>query len=132
MVVVIRPLVSPSMDSFSFSLWSQVLYSPQLPRSSLIFLPSLSVWRPALKCLSLALSYRPPKTKFFFTITPQPIFLSPGITLTLPIAFRPLEEVRSARQALECEEGCRNRNFRTAHKTEHQGASCSTHTSHLL
>ncbi|XP_006496055.1 cilia- and flagella-associated protein 65 isoform X4 [Mus musculus] len=34
---------------------------------------------------------RPPKTKFFFTIIPQPIFLSPGITLTLPIVFRPLE-----------------------------------------
>ncbi|XP_014640990.1 PREDICTED: coiled-coil domain-containing protein 108 [Ceratotherium simum simum] len=34
----------------------------------------------------------PPKTKFFFTVIPQPIFLSPGITLTLPIIFRPLEE----------------------------------------
>ncbi|XP_011738987.2 cilia- and flagella-associated protein 65 isoform X4 [Macaca nemestrina] len=37
------------------------------------------------------MKYRPPKTKFFFTVIPQPIFLSPGITLTLPIVFRPLE-----------------------------------------
>ncbi|KAL1770997.1 coiled-coil domain-containing protein 108 isoform X1 [Sigmodon hispidus] len=48
-----------------------------------------------LKNLSLKtqkIKYRPPKTKFFFTILPQPIFLSPGLTLTLPIIFRPLEE----------------------------------------
>ncbi|XP_037379967.1 cilia- and flagella-associated protein 65 [Talpa occidentalis] len=38
------------------------------------------------------MKYRPPKSKFFFTIIPQPIFLSPGITFTLPIIFRPLEE----------------------------------------
>ncbi|XP_031223880.1 cilia- and flagella-associated protein 65 isoform X3 [Mastomys coucha] len=47
-----------------------------------------------LKNLSLKtqkIKYRPPKTKFFFTIIPQPIFLSPGIALTLPIVFRPLE-----------------------------------------
>ncbi|XP_021054197.1 cilia- and flagella-associated protein 65 [Mus pahari] len=47
-----------------------------------------------LKNLSLKtqkMKYRSPKTKFFFTIIPQPIFLSPGITLTLPIVFRPLE-----------------------------------------
>ncbi|KAB1279385.1 Cilia- and flagella-associated protein 65 [Camelus dromedarius] len=51
-----------------------------------------------LKNLSLKIQkikYRPPKTKFFFTVIPQPIFLSPGITLSLPIIFRPLEEVRS-------------------------------------
>ncbi|KAM6178404.1 cilia- and flagella-associated protein 65 [Rhynchocyon petersi] len=49
----------------------------------------------ALKNLSLTIQkikYRPPKTKFFFTVIPQPILLSPGITLTLPIFFRPLEE----------------------------------------
>ncbi|KAK2497054.1 hypothetical protein MC885_001204 [Smutsia gigantea] len=49
----------------------------------------------ALKNLSLKIqkmNYRPPKTKFFFTVIPQPIFLSPGITFTLPIIFRPLEE----------------------------------------
>nr|XP_012595751.1 cilia- and flagella-associated protein 65 isoform X1 [Microcebus murinus] len=48
-----------------------------------------------LKNLSLKIqkmTYRPPKTKFFFTVIPQPIFLSPGITLTLPIIFRPLEQ----------------------------------------
>ncbi|XP_008823962.1 cilia- and flagella-associated protein 65 isoform X2 [Nannospalax galili] len=48
-----------------------------------------------LKNLSLKIQkmkYRPPKTKFFFTVIPQPIFLSPGITFTLPIIFRPLEE----------------------------------------
>lgn len=47
-----------------------------------------------LKNLSLKtqkIKYRPPKTKFFFTMIPQPIFLSPGIALTLPIVFRPLE-----------------------------------------
>uniref|UniRef100_A0A8D0U5J0 Cilia and flagella associated protein 65 n=1 Tax=Sus scrofa TaxID=9823 RepID=A0A8D0U5J0_PIG len=38
------------------------------------------------------IKYRPPKTKFFFTVIPQPIFLSPGITLSLPIIFRPLEK----------------------------------------
>ncbi|KAM5267433.1 cilia- and flagella-associated protein 65 isoform 1-T1 [Hipposideros larvatus] len=38
------------------------------------------------------MKYRPPKTKFFFTVIPQPILLSPGITLNLPIIFRPLEE----------------------------------------
>ncbi|XP_049744169.1 cilia- and flagella-associated protein 65 isoform X2 [Elephas maximus indicus] len=49
----------------------------------------------ALKNLSLKIQkikYRPPKTKFFFTVIPQPILLSPGITFTLPIFFRPLEE----------------------------------------
>ncbi|XP_008582718.1 PREDICTED: coiled-coil domain-containing protein 108 [Galeopterus variegatus] len=48
-----------------------------------------------LKNLSLKIQkikYRPPKTKFFSTVIPQPIFLSPGITLVLPIVFRPLEE----------------------------------------
>ncbi|KAM5228716.1 cilia- and flagella-associated protein 65 [Ctenodactylus gundi] len=48
-----------------------------------------------LKNLSLKtqkMKYRPPKTKFFFTVIPQPIFLSPGITFTLPIVFRPLEK----------------------------------------
>ncbi|XP_023366136.1 cilia- and flagella-associated protein 65 [Otolemur garnettii] len=48
-----------------------------------------------LKNLSLKtqkMTYRPPKTKFFFTVIPQPIFLSPGITLMLPIIFRPLEQ----------------------------------------
>ncbi|XP_004402829.1 PREDICTED: coiled-coil domain-containing protein 108 [Odobenus rosmarus divergens] len=49
----------------------------------------------ALKNLSLKtqkMTYRSPKTKFFFTVIPQPILLSPGITFTLPIIFRPLEE----------------------------------------
>ncbi|XP_075789053.1 cilia- and flagella-associated protein 65 isoform X3 [Pelodiscus sinensis] len=38
------------------------------------------------------LSYRPPATKFFITVFPQPIVLSPGMSLTLPIIFRPLEK----------------------------------------
>ncbi|XP_043852035.1 cilia- and flagella-associated protein 65 [Dromiciops gliroides] len=38
------------------------------------------------------LKYRLPRTKFFFTVYPQPIFLSPGMSFTLPIIFRPLEE----------------------------------------
>ncbi|XP_075386330.1 cilia- and flagella-associated protein 65 [Tenrec ecaudatus] len=49
----------------------------------------------ALKNLSLKIqkiNYRPPKTKFFYTVIPQPILLSPGITFHLPIFFRPLEE----------------------------------------
>ncbi|KAI4588253.1 hypothetical protein MJG53_002661 [Ovis ammon polii x Ovis aries] len=48
-----------------------------------------------LKNLSLKIQkikYRPPKTKFFFTVVPQPIFLSPGLTLSLPVIFRPLEK----------------------------------------
>ncbi|NXC35212.1 CFA65 protein, partial [Campylorhamphus procurvoides] len=38
------------------------------------------------------LSYRCPPTPFFFTVFPQPITLSPGMSLTLPIVFRPSEE----------------------------------------
>ncbi|KAM6259969.1 cilia- and flagella-associated protein 65 isoform 4-T4 [Spheniscus humboldti] len=38
------------------------------------------------------LSYRCPSTRFFFTVFPQPITLSPGMSLTLPIVFRPTEK----------------------------------------
>ncbi|NXI43348.1 CFA65 protein, partial [Galbula dea] len=38
------------------------------------------------------LSYRCPSTQFFFTIFPQPITLSPGMSLTLPIIFQPTEK----------------------------------------
>uniref|UniRef100_A0A5F8G2F4 Cilia and flagella associated protein 65 n=1 Tax=Monodelphis domestica TaxID=13616 RepID=A0A5F8G2F4_MONDO len=38
------------------------------------------------------LKYRLPTTKFFFTVYPQSIFLSPGMSFTLPVFFRPLEE----------------------------------------
>ncbi|NWV71542.1 CFA65 protein, partial [Malurus elegans] len=38
------------------------------------------------------LSYRAPSTSFFFTVFPQPITLSPGMSLTLPIVFRPTEK----------------------------------------
>ncbi|XP_009994564.1 PREDICTED: coiled-coil domain-containing protein 108 [Chaetura pelagica] len=38
------------------------------------------------------LSYRCPSTQFFFTVFPQPITLSPGISLSLPIVFRPTEK----------------------------------------
>ncbi|NWX21409.1 CFA65 protein, partial [Aegotheles bennettii] len=38
------------------------------------------------------LSYRCPSTEFFFTVFPQPITLSPGISLSLPIIFRPTEK----------------------------------------
>ncbi|NXJ73978.1 CFA65 protein, partial [Trogon melanurus] len=38
------------------------------------------------------LSYRCPSTRFFFTVFPQPIILSPGMSLTLPIVFRPTEK----------------------------------------
>ncbi|XP_034289620.1 cilia- and flagella-associated protein 65 isoform X1 [Pantherophis guttatus] len=37
------------------------------------------------------LKFRPPTTRFFITIFPQPIILTPGMSLTLPIIFRPLE-----------------------------------------
>ncbi|XP_023578883.1 cilia- and flagella-associated protein 65 isoform X2 [Octodon degus] len=51
------------------------------------------------------MKYRPPKTKFFFTVIPQPIFLSPGLTLTLPVVFRPLEEEYMDQLWFEKEEG---------------------------
>ncbi|XP_065606522.1 cilia- and flagella-associated protein 65 [Cyrtonyx montezumae] len=38
------------------------------------------------------LSYRCPSTRFFITVFPQPIVLSPGMSLTLPIIFRPTEK----------------------------------------
>ncbi|XP_038598736.1 cilia- and flagella-associated protein 65-like, partial [Tachyglossus aculeatus] len=38
------------------------------------------------------LKFRAPATRFFSTVFPQPIFLSPGMSLTLPVTFRPLEE----------------------------------------
>ncbi|NXN79821.1 CFA65 protein, partial [Bombycilla garrulus] len=38
------------------------------------------------------LSYRPPSTPFFFTVFPQPITLNPGMSVTLPIIFRPSEK----------------------------------------
>ncbi|XP_067426153.1 cilia- and flagella-associated protein 65 [Emydura macquarii macquarii] len=38
------------------------------------------------------LRYRPPATRLFITVCPQPIVLSPGVSLTLPITFRPLEK----------------------------------------
>ncbi|KAM9284669.1 cilia- and flagella-associated protein 65 [Cariama cristata] len=38
------------------------------------------------------LSYRCPSTRFFFTVFPQPITLSPGMSLTLPVVFRPTEK----------------------------------------
>ncbi|KAM9235259.1 cilia- and flagella-associated protein 65 [Leptosomus discolor] len=38
------------------------------------------------------LSYRCPSTRFFFTVFPQPITLSPGMSLALPIVFRPTEK----------------------------------------
>ncbi|XP_027534628.1 cilia- and flagella-associated protein 65 isoform X1 [Neopelma chrysocephalum] len=38
------------------------------------------------------LSYRCPPTPFFFTVFPQPITLSPGMSITLPIVFRPSEK----------------------------------------
>ncbi|KAM9009589.1 cilia- and flagella-associated protein 65 isoform 7-T7 [Ara ararauna] len=38
------------------------------------------------------LSYRCPSTRFFFTLFPQPIILRPGISLILPIVFRPIEK----------------------------------------
>ncbi|NXT10599.1 CFA65 protein, partial [Prunella fulvescens] len=38
------------------------------------------------------LGYRAPATPFFFTIFPQPITLSPGMSVALPIVFRPSEK----------------------------------------
>ncbi|NXE41656.1 CFA65 protein, partial [Ptilorrhoa leucosticta] len=38
------------------------------------------------------LSYRAPATPFFFTVFPQPITLKPGMSITLPIVFRPSEK----------------------------------------
>ncbi|XP_074451787.1 cilia- and flagella-associated protein 65 isoform X3 [Larus michahellis] len=38
------------------------------------------------------LSYRCPSTRFFLTVFPQQMTLSPGMSLTLPIVFRPTEK----------------------------------------
>ncbi|NXR74777.1 CFA65 protein, partial [Pycnonotus jocosus] len=38
------------------------------------------------------LSYRAPSTPSFFTVFPQPITLNPGMSVTLPIVFRPSEK----------------------------------------
>ncbi|NXR64377.1 CFA65 protein, partial [Rhadina sibilatrix] len=38
------------------------------------------------------LNYRAPSTPFFFTVFPQPITLNPGMSVTLPIVFRPSEK----------------------------------------
>ncbi|NWW24601.1 CFA65 protein, partial [Falcunculus frontatus] len=38
------------------------------------------------------LSYRAPSTPFFFTVFPQPITLNPGMSVTMPIVFRPSEK----------------------------------------
>lgn len=45
--------------------------------------------RPVLISLS-----RCPSTRFFITVFPQPIALSPGMSLTLPVIFRPTEKVK--------------------------------------
>nr|XP_030133177.3 cilia- and flagella-associated protein 65 isoform X5 [Taeniopygia guttata] len=39
------------------------------------------------------LRYRAPSTPFFFTVFPQPITLNPGMSVTLPIVFRPSKEM---------------------------------------
>ncbi|NWX98190.1 CFA65 protein, partial [Nothoprocta ornata] len=38
------------------------------------------------------LSYRCPSTRVFVTVFPQPIVLSPGMSVTLPVIFRPTEK----------------------------------------
>ncbi|KAK2108452.1 Cilia- and flagella-associated protein 65 [Saguinus oedipus] len=70
----------------------KIKYSLGSPTS--VLRDSLNLGSPSLSLSPSGLQpcQRPPKTKFFFTVIPQPIFLSPGITLTLPIVFRPLEE----------------------------------------
>ncbi|XP_030642525.1 cilia- and flagella-associated protein 65 [Chanos chanos] len=40
----------------------------------------------------LKLRFRPPKSKFFTTPYPQTISLSPGLSFSLPVTFRPLEK----------------------------------------
>ena len=42
---------------------------------------------------ALSLSHRIPVTRFFTTKYPQPIVLSSGTSLNLPVTFRPLEKV---------------------------------------
>lgn len=48
---------------------------------------------PQTQSLVLISLSRCPSTRFFFTVFPQPITLSPGMSLTLPIIFRPTEKV---------------------------------------
>uniref|UniRef100_A0A8C3Q4C3 CFA65 protein n=1 Tax=Geospiza parvula TaxID=87175 RepID=A0A8C3Q4C3_GEOPR len=40
------------------------------------------------------LSYRSPSTPFFLTVFPQPITLNPGMSVRLPVVFRPSEKVK--------------------------------------
>lgn len=49
---------------------------------------------PQTKSLVLISLPRCPSTRFFSTVFPQPITLSPGMSLTLPIVFRPTEKVK--------------------------------------
>ena len=37
---------------------------------------------------------RIPKSRFFATLYPKPILLSPGTTFQLPITFKPMENIR--------------------------------------
>lgn len=46
-----------------------------------------------LSVKTLKLKYRGPETRFFSTIYPKPIFLSAGASFTLPVTFRPLENI---------------------------------------
>uniref|UniRef100_A0A8C3NUV1 Cilia and flagella associated protein 65 n=1 Tax=Cyanoderma ruficeps TaxID=181631 RepID=A0A8C3NUV1_9PASS len=48
-----------------------------------------SAAHPQTKSLVLILLSRAPSTPFFFTVFPQPITLNPGMSVTLPIVFRP-------------------------------------------
>ncbi|XP_059144553.1 cilia- and flagella-associated protein 65-like [Physella acuta] len=41
----------------------------------------------------IKLTYSVPQSRFFSTLYPKPIFLSAGATFTLPVSFRPLENV---------------------------------------
>ncbi|RUS91152.1 hypothetical protein EGW08_001065, partial [Elysia chlorotica] len=46
-----------------------------------------------LSVKTLKMKYRAPETRFFSTIYPKPIFLSAGASFTMPVTFRPLENI---------------------------------------
>lgn len=49
---------------------------------------------PQTKSLVLISLSRAPSTPFFFTVFPQPITLNPGMSVTLPVIFRPSKKVK--------------------------------------
>ncbi|XP_005049550.1 PREDICTED: coiled-coil domain-containing protein 108 isoform X2 [Ficedula albicollis] len=100
----------PNSDSFRKSGYDRKVSTREAKKKKNIFwgieVPGTLSWRgwelgkEIIKHLTLKnvhgkaqkLSFRAPSTPFFFTVFPQPITLNPGISVTLPIIFRPTEK----------------------------------------